>query len=76
MTKFQYINTNIDRIKNEYHMGLIRISTLDHYVIYSRYDYYRRINDYNGVSVLLTADNCKVCEMTVYRIIKEMEEDV
>jgi len=74
MTKFQYINTNIDRIKNEVRMGLISTSTLSHYTIYSRYDYFRKLGNYVCHSVLFAADNCRVSEPTVYRVIKEMEE--
>jgi hypothetical protein len=76
MTKFNYINNNLDRIKQEVKMGLISTSTLNHYAIYSRYDYFRRLNNYNGVSILLTADSCKVDDSTVYRVIKEMESKI
>jgi hypothetical protein len=76
MTKFSYINNNIERIKKEVKMGLISTSTLSHYVIYSRYDYFRRLNNYNGISILLTADSCKICESLVYRVIKEMESEI
>jgi hypothetical protein len=57
-------------------MGLISTSTLNHFTIYSRYDYFRRLNNYNGISILLTADSCRVCESLVYRVIKEMEESI
>jgi hypothetical protein len=76
MTKFSYINSNIERIKKEIRMGLISTSTLNHYVIYSRYDYYRKLGNYVGISVLLASDNCRISERLVYRIIKEMEESI
>lgn len=76
MTKFQYINENFESIKKEVKMGLVSTSTFSHYFIYSRYDYFRRLNKFNGISILLTADSCRICEMTVYRIIKEMESEI
>jgi hypothetical protein len=74
MTKFAYINSNLERIKKEIRMGLISTTVLAHYVIYSRYDYYRKLGNYVGLSVLFASDCCNVCEKTVQRVIKEMEE--
>ncbi len=76
MTRFIYINKNIDRIRKEIKMGLISTTVLSHFAIYSRYDYYRKLNNYNGISILLTADNCRVSEKHVYKIIKEMESEI
>jgi len=76
MNKFQYINENFLAIKKEVKMGLISPTTLSHYAIYSRYDYYRKLKNYVGVSVLITSDNFRISEQTVYRIIKEMESEV
>jgi hypothetical protein len=76
MTKFQYINTNIDKIKEQVKMGLLPTSILNYYVIYSRYDYYRKSGNYVGFSVLYTSDDFGISESTVYRAIKKMEEEV
>ncbi len=76
MTKFQYVNTNIDRIKKEVRMGIISTSVLSHYVIYSRYDYYRKLGNYVGVSVLYTSDTCSISERCVFKIIKDMETEI
>jgi len=76
MTKFQYINTNIDKIKEEVKIGLLPTSIVNYYVIYSRYDYYRKLGNYVGFSVLYTSDNFGVSERTVYNIIKKMEEEI
>lgn len=76
MTRFQYINDNFLTIKKEVKMGLISPTVLSHFAIYSRYDYYRKLDNYVGFSVLLTADSCRVCEKTVCRVIKEMEESI
>ena len=76
MTKFQYISENFLTIKKEVKMGLISPTVLAHYAIYSRYDYYRKLKNYVGVSVLITSDNFRISESLVYKIIKEMEESV
>lgn len=76
MNKFQYINTNIDRIKKEVCMGLISTSVLNHYAIYSRYDYYRKLGNYVGVSVLFTSETCNVSERCVFKVVKEMESEI
>ena len=76
MTRFQYINDNLDQVKTEVKMGLVSITVLSHYAIYSRYDYYRKLGNYVGFSVLFTADSCRVSESLVYKVIKEMEESV
>ena len=76
MTKFQYINDNLLTIKKEVRMGLIPPSVLSHFAIYSRYDYYRKLGNYVGFSVLFASDSCRVSESLVYKIIKEMEESV
>jgi hypothetical protein len=76
MTRFQYINENFLTIKKEVKMGFIPPTVLSHFAIYSRYDYYRKLDNYVGFSVLFAADNCRVSESLVYKIIKEMEENV
>jgi len=76
MNKFNYINENFLTIKKEVKMGLIPPTVLSHFAIYSRYDYYRKLDNYVGFSVLVAADNCRVSESLVYKVIKEMEESV
>ncbi|MCJ7447912.1 MAG: hypothetical protein MUO72_09475 [Bacteroidales bacterium] len=76
MTRFQYINTNIEQIKKEIKLGLISTTVLNHYAIYSRYDYYRRLGNYVGYAVLFTSESCKVSERFVYKIIKDMESEI
>lgn len=76
MTRYQYINKNFLTIKKEVKMGLISTTVLAHFAIYSRYDYYRKLGNYVGFSVLFTADSCHVSEPTVYRVIRLMEESV
>lgn len=76
MNRFTYINNNITRIKSETKLGLISTSILRHYAIYSRYDYYRKLNNPVCLSVILTSENLNICESAVFKIIKKMEEEV
>ncbi len=76
MTRFQYINKNIDKIKEEIKLGLISTTILNHFIIYSKYDYYRKLGNYVGFSVLFTSEDLKVDERTVFRVIKNMEEEI
>ena len=76
MTKFQYISENFLTIKKEVKMGLISPTVLAHYAIYSRYDYYRKLGNYYKRSILYIVDDFRINKRTVYRIIKEMEEDI
>jgi hypothetical protein len=76
MNKFNYINRNLARIKREVKIGLIPTTVLSHYAVYSRFDYYRRLGNYVGISVLFASDSCKVSERTVFKIVKDMEDEV
>lgn len=72
MTKFQYINENLETIKQETKMGFIPIDVLHHYAIYCRYDAYRKQNNNVSDSVFFTSEDFKIGERTIYRIIKDM----
>ncbi len=76
MTRFEYINENITRIKSETKLGLISTSILRHYAIYSRYDYYRKLDNNVSLSVILTSENLNICQSAVFKIIKNMEEAI
>jgi len=76
MTRFQYINDNLDQVKEEVKMGLISTTVLSHYAIYCRYDYYRKLGNRNSISILIASDNFRVSENLIYKIIKEMEDKV
>ena len=76
MNKFNDINTNIDLIRLWTKRGYISTSILNHYFIYSKYDYYRKLDNYVGVSVLYTSEDCKVSQSLVFKVIKEMEEAI
>jgi len=74
MTKFEYINKNISRVKREVKMGLIPVGILRHYEIYSRFDYYIKQGHEICCAINFTGDDMRVCDRTVFRIIKNMEE--
>lgn len=76
MILFEYINTNIDRIKYDTQIGLISTSFLKYWAIYSRYDYYRKSGHRVSEAVAATSANYKVAESWIYEIIKKMEVKV
>ena len=74
MNKFQYINSNLERIKKDVNMGIVSTYLLCHFYAYSRYDYYRRQGLKKGESTFFTSEDLKVSEQMIHRIRKEMEE--
>lgn len=76
MTLFQYISNNIDRIKQEIRIGLIPSSILKHWQVYSRYDYYRRLNNPVTIAALFAAGDCQIKERWVFEIIRKMECEI
>jgi len=76
MSRFEYINLHLDTIRKEVKIGLISPTILAHYSIYSRFDYYRKSGEYVGVSVFFTNQDMKVSEKTIYKIIKNMQEEI
>lgn len=76
MTRFNYINDNIEKIKIEAKAGIVSLSVLNHYAIYCRYDYYRKTGINITLSALFAGDDFKLDERTVHRIIKSMKEEI
>jgi hypothetical protein len=76
MNYFQYINTNIDRIKFDIRIGLITCTILKHWQIYSRFDYYRKLGHPVGLSIMFTGDDYKVHDSWIYCIVKKMEKEI
>lgn len=76
MTTFVYVNENIDQIKHLVKIGLVPCSIINHYYIYSRYDYYRRLENRCRESALLAARDSNVSERTVFRVIAKMETEI
>jgi len=76
MTTYVYINSNIDNIRNLVKTGLMPCSIINHYSLYSRYDYYRKSGSKCREAVLFTAKDHRVSERTVFRIISKMESEI
>ena len=76
MNRFQYINQNFEIIRQCVKHGLIPTSVLNHYAIYSRYDYYRKLKNYVCVAVIYTEEDFKVSKRLIFKIIKEMENEI
>jgi hypothetical protein len=76
MTLFQYITDNFSNIKEDIKKGLISTSILKHYEIYSRFDYYRKLNNPVTLSVAYTREDFQVSTYCVFKIKKEMESEV
>jgi hypothetical protein len=76
MTIFSYLNENIGSIHNLVKIGLVNCSIINHYSLYSRYDYYRKAGNKCRESVLFTARDHKVSERTVFRIRSKMETEI
>jgi hypothetical protein len=63
-------------MREETALGLLKSSVMLHFEIYTRYDYYRK-SDYSvSNSVLYTADDYKINERWVYKVIKRMEREI
>jgi hypothetical protein len=75
MTKFEYINQNIETIKKEIKIGLISPTLLRHWEIYCKFDYYRRTNSV-CMSVFYTSEDLNVEERRIYTIKKLMETQI
>lgn len=76
MTLYEYINTNFDRIRYETKIGLIPISILSHWEIYSRFDAFRKRGLPVSDAVMFTEMEMKVSDSTVYKVKKQMESTI
>ena len=74
MTLYTYINTNIERIRHEVTLGIVPVSVLRHWEVYSRFDAYKKMQHPVVDAVLFTAGDMRCCESTVYKIINKMEQ--
>lgn len=79
MTKFEFINNNIltpNGIKDQIKAGIISITVLRHFEIYSRFDYYRKAGNNVSTSIFNVSEDFGVIEGTVYKIKKSMESEL
>jgi hypothetical protein len=76
MTRFNYINENLERYKYETRIGHYSISILKHFAVYARYDIHRKDGNPVCLAVILTSEDFNICQSGVFKIIKKMEEDI
>lgn len=76
MTRIEYINENIERIKTDIKAGLISPTLLRHWEIYCRFDYYRKTQNSVCMSVFFTSEDLDVKEIQIYRVKKQMEAQI
>jgi hypothetical protein len=76
MTRFEYINENIERIKFDVKIGLIPCSLLRHFAIYSRVDYYKKLGNKHSDAIICTENDYQISERQICRIMKDMEAPV
>ena len=79
MTRFEYINKNIltpNGIKEHIKLGIVPVSVMRHFEIFSRFDYYQK-QEYNwSDSVFYCSEDFRVSEGWVKKIIKSMKEEI
>lgn len=75
MTYFQYIARNQKQINDLIRKGKLSCMLVGHLAIYCYYDNYKRQGNTHGDAIFYAAEEFRVCIMTVYRVIKEMEEE-
>ena len=73
MTRFEYINKNIDRFKADCKNGIISTKIILHWQVYSKYDYYLRCGYKKYLSIFYITEDFKISQEWVYKIIKQME---
>jgi hypothetical protein len=76
MMLFNYINENINRVKNDIKLGIMPCSILFHWEIYARYDALKKMGNSEAMTRFRIAEQYKMNESTVFRIVKKMESDV
>ena len=76
MTLFNYISTNIDRVKAEVKAGIIPCSMLSHWEIYSRFDVYKKMGYNTVLSVFYVSEEKRITEDAMYKIKRKMETEI
>jgi hypothetical protein len=76
MTRFEYINKNIESIKDFSKVGIASTAVLKHWQIYSRYDYYRKLNNSKEVSGIFVQDEFNITRRWFLIIKKSMENEI
>jgi len=75
MTLYQYYNLTLDTKKREMRNGEFSISRMTRYIIYCRYDMYRKQGFKVTMSVDFTSEDFSVTRDCIFKIIKAMESE-
>jgi hypothetical protein len=76
ITQFETISKNIEGIRYLSSIGWTSTTVLNHWYIYSRLDYYRRLNKSVCEAAFLVSEELKISEMSTFRSKKLMEEQL
>jgi hypothetical protein len=76
MNKFEYINKNLEFIRNQIKAGLVSTFALSHLEVYKIYTNYLNKGFKKGESTKLTAKDLKVSMHFIQRVRKDMESEV
>jgi hypothetical protein len=76
MTRFEYINSNIEKIKEFSKTGIASTAILKHWQIYARFDYYRKLGNSKEVSGIFVQDEFDITRRWFFIIKKSMENEI
>ena len=79
MTRFEYINKNIltpKGIKDHIKAGIISITVLRSFEIYSRFDHYKKQGHNVTLSVFYVSEDFNISESWVYKVVTNMESEI
>jgi len=76
LTRYEYINENFERIKNDVGLCITPSCVIKHFAIYGRYIYYRKQGYEIMESAIYAGDDFKMTDRSVFTIIKQMEMEI
>lgn len=76
MTRFEYINDNFERVKNDVANRITPACVIKHFAIYGRYEYYVKQGYNKTTAALYAGDDYKLSDRTIFRIINQMEKEI
>jgi len=76
MTRFEYINENFERIKNDVALCIVPACVIKHFAIYGRYEYYRKQGYNKTTSAVFAGDDFKMTDRAIFKIINQMEQEI
>ncbi len=76
MILYNYLNTNMKRVKYECKIGILPCSILRHWEVYGRYDAAKKMKMNTTDAVYFVAEKMKISVSSIYKIISKMEKEV